>query len=1184
MRNSLTQKALANEIAIASWSTISKFFNSKSVDRPIFIEICKFLGLDWEEIVSPFTDNQEQEEPEQKEDSISSSDELKETVQYNASRARRALDPYILPRIRREALLEKCLKAIRHSLRGEKPKVIPIIGSAGYGKSTILGTIYDELEEERVNSKLGWIALARCDDLIESVETFATELGEKVSGIRESVASIAKNLNQQHGKGVLLLDTLDIVLTKPLVPVLRTLLSQLLESGTTIVFTCRDQDYSYFFEPYHESFAGFRDSVNDGCKIPPFNDDEVREAAREFVIIKLGTQAPHSGEDFADKIIALSADSQSLKEITCNPLLLALLCDLFAQEENVPEDLTVSQLYAKYWDWKIAKVRKNLPSVQISLAKEKLCLDIAEAMYTKSDERLRDFVYETNLNLDATTANAYSELKSDGVIKEIGGKRIVFFHQTFLEYAIARWLYSTDSGERARKQLEHELKASETTYSKYYIWAVFRQLLTLVSLSEFHEIANELDKTKLLPFRSVAFASVSRSESESSSILLPLLAIALTKEYAFQEALLIAANSAPNRHGETVWQVVVGLLENVGKELVNKATEIAAELLIRLKPSKLIHFQQALDAVKNRTATAKDSTQELYHTYGQLMTTYYNKALSNRERQIELDVLYLLKEYYFSFGGNVRSLVIDLYLKPNVPELAQRELLMTIIQKLTSEQFKEKKKAIELLKHVLPNWLKAADSPFGSTWFEALHTPLDKNWTAVSAAVVGQKAASDPDLLTTILTNLFRESLPGDSGEFNRCNLLAMEEAINSEGGNLVASLLLKIPIDTIIPNRIALLSTLLKNIGTQVEGKSQVNQDLKLALAQWVVPRVNQHPVELIRAIDALACSCPSVQQLLGQLLEQLLPNLPQNQVNPIIKKLSTIPEQLEPYLQQTATSKESRSALLKLYQCQAENRSSLAISNILKLCLDESRDVALEASWVTLTLAEQQKPINVDQLLPVLVKSKVIGVRQNCLKALINAINSGASLTEPEVLAIFDTLTNDSAPEVIQLLYKLVDCLIWNHPSGSPCISLALAEAAFNLTHKLVTQKNQTTIDMAAQFAFITLNQMTNLEDERLIPQISECTRSLLRTTDISRKVDKLVITGLLNKLAKHNSEFLSQIVQNDFVINNKVLPVANLCAVAMAIVHDQGKNAPLLDEILNEQRLPEDVKSRILRERGV
>jgi len=107
---------------------------------------------------------------------------------------------------------------------------------------------------------------------------------------------------------------------------------------------------------------------------------------------------------------------------------------------------------------------------------------------------------------------------------------------------------------------------------------------------------------------------------------------------------------------------------------------------------------------------------------------------------------------------------------------------------------------------------------------------------------------------------------------------------------------------------------------------------------------------------------------------------------------------------------------------------------------------------------------------------------------------------------------------------------------------------------------------VDMVTKSAFITLNQMVNLEDVRLVPKISECTRALLRLTDISRKLDKLVITGLLNKLAKFNPEFLAQVVQEDFVSDNQVLPVANLCAIAIAIVHDQGKNAPLLDKILN------------------
>jgi len=42
----LTQKAIATELAIASWSTVNRFFNGKPVDRFIFQEICEILEND----------------------------------------------------------------------------------------------------------------------------------------------------------------------------------------------------------------------------------------------------------------------------------------------------------------------------------------------------------------------------------------------------------------------------------------------------------------------------------------------------------------------------------------------------------------------------------------------------------------------------------------------------------------------------------------------------------------------------------------------------------------------------------------------------------------------------------------------------------------------------------------------------------------------------------------------------------------------------------------------------------------------------------------------------------------------------------------------------------------------------------------------------------------------------------
>jgi signal recognition particle GTPase len=194
-RCNLTQTAIAKELAIASWSTVSKFFNGKPVDRAIFMEICFQLNLDWQEIVGTLEEIETEVESEdtntQHVESIIEEAFTKATpasvdleiLWSNAGRTRQALNPYILPTIRREKLLDKCLTQIQVGLDGKK-RVLPILGTAGYGKSTILGTIYDELSRNCLETNTGWVALARCDDLVESAENFVKELGEKVSDRR----------------------------------------------------------------------------------------------------------------------------------------------------------------------------------------------------------------------------------------------------------------------------------------------------------------------------------------------------------------------------------------------------------------------------------------------------------------------------------------------------------------------------------------------------------------------------------------------------------------------------------------------------------------------------------------------------------------------------------------------------------------------------------------------------------------------------------------------------------------------------------------------------------------------------------------------------------------------------------------------------------------------------------------
>ncbi|MUG93057.1 hypothetical protein F7734_11650 [Scytonema sp. UIC 10036] len=1168
-RRKLTQSALVQELG-TSWSTINKFFNSKPVDRYIFATICERLDLDWQDIAAPLPADKEEESG--KEGEISS--ELA-AVKHHSQLARAGLDPYILPRIPREPLLQKCVTAIQRGVKENKRRVIPILGAAGYGKSTILGSIYDELEKEET----AWVALVRCSDLIETVDTFAVELGEKISGVRESIVKIAHRLTAQHGRGVLLIDTLDLILEKKLVPVLRSVLLQLLENGTTVVFTCRESDYRDFFEPHHESFAGFTDSI-ERCLIPEFNNDEVKEAAKAFYQKEFGVETPEVSINFAEKIIALSTDNKSLADITRNPLLLALMCKLFGEDGNVPEDLTVSQLYQKYWDMRIATSRKQHPdSRRIGMVKKNLCLAIAEAMYNSSDERLRDFVYENQLQLNETEFLAYEELQSDGILQELGADRVSFFHQTFLEYAIARWFESTPKGEQEKHHLLNQLTQPENAYIKHYIWPVVRQLLNLVNFAEFYRIADTLEKEKLLPFRTVAFASVSRTEVESSNILLQLLQNALQQGEAYQDILLVAASSAPNRHIQNVWTLLLEIMNKAGMTSASKAADIAGELLTRMKISTENPVEQAILAVSDRQAASKrEREQNSVNIFGKLVTSY-SKTPKTWGHGIDVRVLNSLKEHYFWFGSYTRAVVIQLYLTPGVPIELQQEFLFHIIQRRITEQESEKEKAIELLEHLLPSLIPLKTSVFGSSFLEALNASLASGWDLVQATAVGYRAVTDRELVKILIHELLQENVPESEKEKLRRCLIALSEAINHGGGNSIALSLLALPIVSISQNQLSLIFSLIARITNQAQNGKSISEELTLKLANWILPIANIYPTEVIPIIDYLSSLEVQLKPSVEELLEQSFPHLAPQQLNLVIKRLHNIPPLLESYLISNKKSKESRLALVRLYKQQVENvQSRAAIASLFGLCLDDSREIALDAGKAVLQLVEQKHEFKALDFISTIAKTKILGVRQNCLKALIQVVESGGETTESDILEICQILKDENAPELVQPFYSLA--IAWIERTKS--ITDELAEFIFNFTNRLVSSKQEKTIHNGiANSAFIALKNIANLEYSHLSVQLGLCTRNLLRCTNVI-KVNNGFLIGLLEKLTKFDPDFLACIVREDCVTETDVLPSANISAVTVAILYTQGQYSPLLDEMLNNERIPQEVKNLIIRER--
>ncbi|HEY9750737.1 MAG TPA: ATP-binding protein, partial [Allocoleopsis sp.] len=504
-RFGLTQKELSiEEPPLAAWSTINGFFNGRAIDHLIFKEICLRLDLNWQEIcdrpanAEPLEDEVSQES-QQVEEPLE--DTLLSATLWQATAARTALTPRILERIPREIVRKKYLPAIARGVEANHQRVIPIIGPAGYGKSTILGDLYDELQQRET----AWVGLVLCSLLaIEaspSPQSLAIALGQAVSGEPQSIIALARQLTEQYGRGVLLIDTLDLVISRTFVSAFSHLLRSLLEVGVTVVFTCRDHEYNDFLEPNREKLVGIAECV-DRHTVPGFTPDEIRQAATSFFTRSKPTSS-EQGQAFADNILKLSADNRSLHEITQNPLLLALLCDLFAKDGNVPADLTVSKLYKRYWYEKITYSRSDdSHSSLLAIHKEDLCLAIARSLFERSQEKLIESAYRDELQttFSEPVADAFDDLLSEGVLERLPSQKIHFFHQTLLEYAIAYWL-TRHAAQIQRQEWLSLLQEANAARVYTYWYPVLRQHLTIVETDEeFEQLVTQLGTNNVAIF------------------------------------------------------------------------------------------------------------------------------------------------------------------------------------------------------------------------------------------------------------------------------------------------------------------------------------------------------------------------------------------------------------------------------------------------------------------------------------------------------------------------------------------------------------------------------------------------------------------------------------------------------------------------------------------------------------
>lgn len=980
-------------------------------------------------------------------------------------------------------------------------------------------------------------------------------LGERACGISTPIIEVAARMNKINGRGIILIDTMDLIVQTPMIPALQVILAELAISGSTIVFTCREQEYNDFFEPLHQklpAIAPFFDRHN----VPSFSDGEVIQAASAFIKTHPLIKSIDDGFEFAAKILQLAADNQSLQQITHNPLLLAMSCDLFARDGSVPRDLTVSRLYNEFWNLKVGKSRRYSPRSSEVIFKREICFSLAATLSELSIDRFVDSIHESDMPIDLTNlpaSKAYDDLVSEGVLRISTSEKLSFFHQTFAEYAIAR-LWQTKLGAKSRRHAFRSFSKTTQCNLRVHFWHILRQYLALLEPEKFSNVIQGIDLKELATFRATAFAAGSREESSGLLTLLPL-SLSLGEEY--EETLLSAAAQAPTQISETAWKVAVEIMERAARRTAINAARVAANLLCRSCESLRLNIDTAIDAIERRVSTYQNDVSTVEQRSELLGWLLADPV----ERQVTLDVnsLEALRKRYIRFSDSARLSTIRLHLVPGVSELDRFSLLKTMINMPLHPPLQHE--AEKLLRCLLPIAIGSPPNSIWGSWREALYKQMPIGWEEVQARSIGFAVAKDEGVIREIIQDLFH----GDQAWIHR-NLLAVLEA--GKHGAYAVDRMVTYPTMRIPQQRIQAVSAFLKGISPHID------EHQRKKLVVWIQDTVSKYPDNLLQSFGVLANTSLPAHRVLWNAVSQLKGKQRGRQITRIIR---VVPETMTvafgmriARLLANDEDRESLLALVSLYRVLAIGRPRV-VTKLIKLASHRSERVSLAAAKGLFSLTSLPHGPGLSALIP-LLKSHRVGLRLLAVKSLDSLTATRESLSAIDLDSLIEPLASERNDLVLQALFKLI--VSWVRGRGY------IPATTLNCLSTITARLAKTRLSgKTARSIIIALKVIAQTEDHANQSKLLPVVRELFCSLDLSKINDgESESIDLLSAIGRIDSSFLTSVLQ--YVQH---LPIRNIRALAAAIRRVDGTHSPLLDSILSSTWCPQNVRSLILEFRG-
>ncbi len=1043
---------------------------------------------------------------------------------------RRLLEPLILPRIQRQVVVDKIWPRIEQGIR--RAAVIAIVGPAGYGKSVILGDIYDRIRSrpERLTTALVLCSNVFDDDIDQTVlmRAVGTSIGHPEWNLRRD-ESEAGHLR------FILVDTVDLILTPRGAVAFRDFVASVNDMGVSVVFTCRDWEY----EEHLERAARFHTLENiDRYRVPAFSDEELREAALGYLAREDACLPDEQRITYVNRLLQMSADARSLDSIVRSPLLLGLVCQLFPPPSLPPAELTTARLFDIYWSVIIQVGRRDGAYTQASIARERLCLAIAEKMYTLSQssgrvvERVpRQFVTQTPHG----DPEALREIRSAGVVVPTEDDRgLRFFHQTLQEYAIARWLTQTEGA-------LHEFMSVFTELDRHDVspWApVLRLVLVMSESIERLDLVRKLDLRHFTMFRAAAFAAGAAGDELLAQHLFE---IARTQDGEYERTLVTAIDAGLGLTHPAMFGIVRRLIHEGDPSAATEAVVGVASTCNRdIHIGQTAVFCDVLDAA---CARPKSFASQLCGRFLTLLELPTDQSLP--------DVcLSALRDYWSSFGDRAQAVTIRAHLARNVSSSA-RQALWDVIRAGEPPP--------EISQEIAGLWTLADEGTLPQGEVECaehlvgrLLEHRSRGWTVVNARVVGRLASRYP----LAISQLFQLLIQGQSSAIQGA-LIALSELCRVGHATKVVDTLLAFPTDALDKNRITAVMSLADEIGLAMwtESPFPVLRSERLVpwLAHWqgaaisalarqscFVDVARTAVVDILRDLPSSSRTCQvrRVLEILRQYCDTAGVAIP----NDFLSMLETLVER---------SSAEADSAVISADLVRLRGGTiEDAFEVLVPAASSKQRNAALLASTRISEFAASNPEFDPSILTPVL-QSQFPGVAANAASALVAALRQRRS---PD--RIVETLAERFATERdARLVVELLEAaeLAMQHSDAGAAALLRAANRQIRCLADARPHNGGVVLGLVRLLSTIS-------HKHGLLPEVKDVAWRLLRTLDIGRVGDgERISVPLIANCGRQNNALDSLVRERPGILEG------NATAVAIAIRRVQGSASPLLDDLL-------------------